>query len=132
MHVTWSGLVGELSIIEVRYFRGELNSQCSFDWVKVSSKLAQDRRARSVCVRDVVSSIGDAGSTRPGECRHKYMYKVALTYFGFMLRRFVRMFIFHWPSSTKCVFRPLEKTSLKCYEQTGLLLIVYRGIIFTV
>ncbi len=41
-------------------------------WVKVSSELAQDRRACSSSVRDVVHSIGDAGSTRPGECRHKY------------------------------------------------------------
>ncbi len=36
------------------------------DWVKVSSKLAQDRRAWSAFVQDVVNSIGDAGSTRPG------------------------------------------------------------------
>ncbi len=42
------------------------------DWVKVSSELAQDRRAWSASVRDVVNAIGDAGSTRPGECRHKY------------------------------------------------------------
>ncbi len=36
------------------------------DWVKVSSELAQGRRAWSASVRDVVNSIGDAGSTRPG------------------------------------------------------------------
>ncbi len=36
------------------------------DWVKVSSELAQDRRAWSASIRDVGNSIGDAGSTRPG------------------------------------------------------------------
>ncbi len=36
------------------------------DWVKVSSELAQDRRAWSASVRDVVNAIGDADSTRPG------------------------------------------------------------------
>ncbi len=36
------------------------------DWVKVSSELVQDRRAWSASIRDVVNSIGDAGSTRPG------------------------------------------------------------------
>ncbi len=36
------------------------------DWVKVSSELAQDRRAWSASVSDVVYAIGDAGSTRPG------------------------------------------------------------------
>ncbi len=36
------------------------------DWVKVSSELAQDRRAWNASVRDVVNAIGDAGSTRPG------------------------------------------------------------------
>ncbi len=35
------------------------------DWVKVSSELAQNRRAWSASVRDVVNSIGDAGSTSP-------------------------------------------------------------------
>ncbi len=35
-------------------------------WVKVSSELAQDRRAWNASVRDVVNAIGDAGSTRPG------------------------------------------------------------------
>ncbi len=34
--------------------------------MKVSSKLAQDRRAWNAPVRDVVNTIGDAGSTRPG------------------------------------------------------------------
>ncbi len=34
--------------------------------MKVSSELAQDRRAWSASVRDVVSTIGDAGSTRSG------------------------------------------------------------------
>ncbi len=43
------------------------------DLVKVSSELAQDRRARSVSVRDVVKVIGVAGSTRPkGKSRRKY------------------------------------------------------------
>ncbi len=36
------------------------------DWVKVSSELAQDRRAWSASVRDVVNAIGDASSIRPG------------------------------------------------------------------
>ncbi len=36
------------------------------DWAKISSELAQDRRAWGAPVRDVVNSIGDAGSTRPG------------------------------------------------------------------
>ncbi len=36
------------------------------DWVNVSSELAQDRRAWSASVRDVVNAISDAGSTRPG------------------------------------------------------------------
>ncbi len=36
------------------------------DWVKVSSEVAQDRRAWNASVRDVVNAIGDAGSTRPG------------------------------------------------------------------
>ncbi len=35
------------------------------DWVKVSSELAQDRRAWSASARDVVNAIGDAGSNRP-------------------------------------------------------------------
>ncbi len=35
------------------------------DWAKVFSELAQDRRAGSASVRDVVNAIGDAGSTRP-------------------------------------------------------------------
>ncbi len=34
--------------------------------MKVSSELAQDRRAWNASVRDVVNVIGDAGSTRPG------------------------------------------------------------------
>ncbi len=38
------------------------------DWVKVSSELAQDRRAWSASVRDVVNAIRDAA---PGECRRK-------------------------------------------------------------
>ncbi len=33
------------------------------DWVKVSSEPEQDRRAWSASIRDVVNSIGDAGST---------------------------------------------------------------------
>ncbi len=36
------------------------------DWVKFSSELAQDRRAWGASVRDVVNSISDAGSIRPG------------------------------------------------------------------
>ncbi len=36
------------------------------EWVKVSSELAQDRRAWNASVRSVVNAIGDAGSTRPG------------------------------------------------------------------
>ncbi len=36
------------------------------DWVKASSELMQEHRALSASIRDVVSSIGDAGSTRPG------------------------------------------------------------------
>ncbi len=36
------------------------------EWVKLSSELAQDRRAWNASVRDVVNAIGDAGSTRPG------------------------------------------------------------------
>ncbi len=35
-------------------------------WVKVSSELAQDHRAWSPSIRDVVNAVGDAGSTRPG------------------------------------------------------------------
>ncbi len=38
----------------------------SKEWVKVSSELAQDSRAWNASVRDVVNSIGDAGSTGPG------------------------------------------------------------------
>ncbi len=34
------------------------------DWVKASSDLAQDRRAWSASVLDVVNSTGDAGSPR--------------------------------------------------------------------
>ncbi len=37
------------------------------DWVKVSSDLAQDRRVWSASVRDVVNSIGAAGSNPPRE-----------------------------------------------------------------
>ncbi len=36
------------------------------DWLKVFNELAQDRRIRVAFVSDVVNSIGDAGSTRPG------------------------------------------------------------------
>ncbi len=35
-------------------------------WVKMSSELAQDRRAWSASFRDVVNAISDAGSTHPG------------------------------------------------------------------
>ncbi len=41
------------------------------DWVKASSELTQDRRARGASVRDVGNSIDDAGSTCPGECQRK-------------------------------------------------------------
>ncbi len=36
------------------------------DWVKVSSELTRERRAWGASVRDVVSSIGVAGSTHSG------------------------------------------------------------------
>ncbi len=36
------------------------------DWVKASSEPAKDSRAWSTSVNDVVNSVGDAGSTRPG------------------------------------------------------------------
>ncbi len=39
-------------------------AQLRNDWVKVSSELTQDRRAWSASVRDVVNSIGDAGTIR--------------------------------------------------------------------
>ncbi len=42
------------------------HAQWRKDCVKVSSELAQDRRAWSASVRDVVNAVGDAGSTRPG------------------------------------------------------------------
>ncbi len=35
------------------------------DWVKVSCELTQDWRAWSASIRDVIFSLGDAGSTRP-------------------------------------------------------------------
>ncbi len=38
------------------------------DWVNVCSELAQDRRAWSASVRDVVNALVNA----PGECRRKY------------------------------------------------------------
>ncbi len=41
------------------------HTQWKKDWVKVSSKLAQDRRAWNASVRDVVSAIGDAGLISP-------------------------------------------------------------------
>ncbi len=42
------------------------HAQWRKDWVKKYSELAQDRRAWSASVRDVVSSTGNVGSTRPG------------------------------------------------------------------
>ncbi len=36
------------------------------DMVEVSSELAQDCRAWDAPIRDVVNSIGDTGSSRPG------------------------------------------------------------------
>ncbi len=36
------------------------------DWALVFNELAQDRRAWRASIRDVVSSIGDAGQIRPG------------------------------------------------------------------
>ncbi len=57
-------------------------------------ELAQGRRAWSASDRDVVYTIGDAGSTRPGECRHKYKPLRAAFKFGrsvhFALRRKMR------------------------------------------
>ncbi len=44
------------------------HAQWRKDWLKVSSELAQDSRAWSASVRDVVYLIDDAGSTR----LHKY------------------------------------------------------------
>ncbi len=44
-------------------------------WVKVSSELEVDRRAWGASIRDVVNSIGDDGSARPGEYRHTCKYK---------------------------------------------------------
>ncbi len=38
----------------------------SHDLEPLLSEYAQDRRAWGASVRDVVNSIGDAGSTRPG------------------------------------------------------------------
>ncbi len=46
------------------------------DWVKAASELTQDQRAWSASVRNVVNSLGDVGSTRPGECRHKYKVQI--------------------------------------------------------
>ncbi len=36
------------------------------DWAKVSSELAENRRAWGASIRDVVNAVGDADSTRPG------------------------------------------------------------------
>ncbi len=44
----------------------DLRTASEKDWVKVSSELAQDRRAWNASVRDVVNANGDVGSTRPG------------------------------------------------------------------
>ncbi len=41
-------------------------------WVKASCELAQDRRAWSASVRDVVNEPGDVGSTHRDECYLKY------------------------------------------------------------
>ncbi len=41
------------------------NAQWGKDWVKVSSELAQDRKALSASVRDAVNSIGDASKPIP-------------------------------------------------------------------
>ncbi len=41
-------------------------AQWTKDCMKVSSELAQDRRAYGSSIREVVNSIGDGGSTRPG------------------------------------------------------------------
>ncbi len=34
--------------------------------MKIASELAEERRFRSASIRDVVNSIGDAGTIRPG------------------------------------------------------------------
>ncbi len=43
------------------------HAQWRKDWVKVSSELAQDRRAESASIRDVTLA-----QPAPGEWRHKY------------------------------------------------------------
>ncbi len=52
--------------LEQRWSFQQATVMCFIDWVKVSSELAQDRRAWNASVRDVVKLIGDTGSTRPG------------------------------------------------------------------
>ncbi len=44
--------------------------------LKATEKLAQDRRTWGASLIDVVYSIGNASSTHPGECRHKYKYNL--------------------------------------------------------
>ncbi len=54
---------------DLEYFSGPLvfgHARWRKDKVKASSELAQDRRAWSASIRDVVNSIDDAGSTRSG------------------------------------------------------------------
>ncbi len=56
------------------------------DWAKVSTELTQDGRAWGASIRDVANSIGDVGSTRPGECRHGYTYACGINLCSFMTR----------------------------------------------
>ncbi len=46
--------------------------------MKVSSELAEERRAGAASTRVVVSSIGDVGQPAPDERRHKYKEKLHL------------------------------------------------------
>ncbi len=60
-HIALVDLVKSLNLVSNANTSGIQN-----DWVKVSSELAVDRRAWSASIRDVVNSIGDAGSIRIG------------------------------------------------------------------
>ncbi len=55
--------LGTLIIYSVNF--NKLSARWRKDWVKASSELAQDRRAWSAFVRDVVNVIGNAGSAHP-------------------------------------------------------------------
>ncbi len=66
-------------------------------WVKVSSELTQGRRALGTFIRDVVSSIGDAGSTRPGgnaTSSTRRLYAILLTNLKILV---VVGLVFNWP-----------------------------------